>query len=280
MSAAERAEGPFGVETYMVRREAGRLEQVRPLITGAERPEELWAPGLLALYTELRLTEPTARLVHWLLDDRLDRYENSSPWPTTLAFLTEASLFLGDDRTARLLRPRLAEYAGLNLAAGDLTALFGSADRYLGSIDSLLGRRNAWEELESALAMDTRMEAPLHVAHSLAARVAHLRRAGAPPRRVQELVEQVRRTAEPLGLRRVLLAVGAPTTADRPDRLTAREVDILRLLADGMSNRDIARNLVISESTAANHVRSIFVKTGAANRTQAARYAAARNLLA
>ena len=47
-----------------------------------------------------------------------------------------------------------------------------------------------------------------------------------------------------------------------------------------MSNRDIARNLVISESTAANHVRSIFVKTGAANRTQAARYAAARNLLA
>src|SRR4051812_40369478 len=101
MSAAERAEGPFGVETYMVRREAGRLEEGRALITGAERAEELWAPGLLALYTELRLTEPTARLVHWLLDDRLDRYENSSPWPTTLAFLTEASLFLGDDRTAR-----------------------------------------------------------------------------------------------------------------------------------------------------------------------------------
>ena len=47
-----------------------------------------------------------------------------------------------------------------------------------------------------------------------------------------------------------------------------------------MSNRDIARNLVISESTAANHVRSIFLKTGATNRTQAARYAAARHLLA
>ena len=119
MSAAERAEGPFGVEAYMVRREAGRLEQVRPLITGAERPEELWAPGLLALYTELRLSEPTARLLHWLLDGRLDRYENSSPWPATLAFLTEASLFLGDDGTAGFLRPRLAEYAGLNLAAGD-----------------------------------------------------------------------------------------------------------------------------------------------------------------
>jgi len=94
--------------------------------------------------------------------------------------------------------------------------------------------------------------------------------------------ERLRQTAEPLGLRRVLRAVGASraATTNRPGGLTAREVDILRLLAEGMSNRDIARNLVISESTAANHVRSIFLKTGAANRTQAARYAAARNLLA
>jgi DNA-binding NarL/FixJ family response regulator len=95
------------------------------------------------------------------------------------------------------------------------------------------------------------------------------------------VADRVRRTAEPLGLRRVLRAVNAlvPPTGDRPDGLTAREVETLRLLADGMSNRDIARNLVISESTAANHVRSIFLKTGATNRTQAARYAAARNLL-
>jgi len=215
------------------------------------------------------------------VDDDLDRYETSSTWPATLAFLTEAALYLGDDGTARLLRPRLAEYAGLNLVAEGFVALFGSADRYLGSIDSLLGRHDAWEELESALAMDTRMVAPLHVAHSLSAQVAHLRRVGAPSRQVQEIAERVRRTAEPLGLRRVLRAVGAssPAAADRPDGLTAREVETLRLLADGMSNRDIARTLVISESTAANHVRSIFLKTGAANRTQAARYAAANNLL-
>jgi DNA-binding CsgD family transcriptional regulator len=282
MSAPDQAEGPFGVEAYMVRREAGRIEQVRPLITGAERPEERWAPGLLALYTELGMRGPTARVLRWLLDDGLDGYATGSDWPATLAFLTEASLFLGDDVTAGLLRPRLAEYAGLNLMAGGFVALFGSADRYLGSVDSLLGRHDAWEELESALAMDTRMEAPLHVAHSLAAQVAHLRRVGAPPRQLHEAIDRVRRTAEPLGLHRVLCAVGAstPATADRPGGLTAREVDILRLLAEGMSNRDIARNLVISESTAANHVRSIFLKTGAANRTQAARYAAARNLLA
>ena len=170
MTAAERAEGPFGVEVYMVRREARRIEQLRPLITGPERPEELCAAGLLALYTELDLAEPTARVLHWLVDGGLDRFENSSSWPATLAFLTEAVLYLQDEVTAGLLHPRLAEYAGLNLVAGQFIALFGSAHRYLGSVDSLLGRPNASEELESAVAMDTRMEAPLHVAHSLAAR--------------------------------------------------------------------------------------------------------------
>jgi DNA-binding CsgD family transcriptional regulator/tetratricopeptide (TPR) repeat protein len=281
LSAPDRAEGPFAVETYMVRREAGRLEQVRPLITGAERPDEVWAPGLLALYTELGLADPTARVLRWLVNEGLDRYEAGSDWPATLAFLTEAALYLGDDVTAGLLRPRLAEYAGLNLAAGMFVAVFGSADRYLGSVDSLLRRRSASEELESAVAMDSRMEAPLHLAHSLAAQAAHLRRAGAASREVHEVADRARQTAEPLGLQRVLRAVEtlAPSACGRPDGLTPREVDILRLLADGMSNRDIARNLVISESTAANHVRSIFVKTGATNRTQAARYAAARNLL-
>lgn len=281
MGAADNAEGPFGVQTYMVRREAGRLDQIRSLITGNERPGDLWAPGLLALYTELGLTEPAERVLRWLLEDRLYRYETSSDWPAVLAFLTEAALYLGDDVTARRLRPRLAEYAGLNLAAGLFVGVFGSADRYLGSIDSLLRHRAASDELESALAMDTRMGAPLHVAHSLAAQVVHLRRAGAPSREVRDVAERARQTAEPLGLRRVLRLVGTgPTSIDRPDGLTAREVEILRLLADGLSNREIARRLVISESTAANHVRSIFVKTGATNRTQAARYAAGRNLLA
>ena len=285
LGAAEQAEGPFGVQTYLVRRESGRLEQIRPLITGTERPADMWAPGLLALYTELGMTEPARQVLRWLLDEGLEYYESSADWPATLVFLTEAVLTVGDDVTARRLRPRLAEYAGLNLAAGLFVAVFGSADRYLGSLDSLLHRRGAGEELEAALDMDTRMRAPLYVAHSLVAQARHLRRIGAPVRQIRDVAERARQTAEPLGLQRVLrmLDTTAPRstpTMDRPDGLTAREVEILRLLADGLSNRDIAEHLVISESTAANHVRSIFVKTGAANRTQAARYATTRNLLA
>jgi DNA-binding NarL/FixJ family response regulator len=48
---------------------------------------------------------------------------------------------------------------------------------------------------------------------------------------------------------------------------------VLELLAEAMSNRQIAQRLVISENTAANHVRRILIKTGCANRTEAALYA-------
>jgi DNA-binding NarL/FixJ family response regulator len=58
--------------------------------------------------------------------------------------------------------------------------------------------------------------------------------------------------------------------------LTPREFAVLQLLADGSSNREIASRLKITENTASNHVRSILLKTGAANRTQAAMMAASR----
>ena len=48
---------------------------------------------------------------------------------------------------------------------------------------------------------------------------------------------------------------------------------MLALLAEGLSNREIGARLFISANTAANHIRSILMKTGTANRTQAARYA-------
>jgi DNA-binding CsgD family transcriptional regulator len=63
-----------------------------------------------------------------------------------------------------------------------------------------------------------------------------------------------------------------------PDDLSAREVQVLALIASGMSNRDIGRRLHISEHTAANHVRSILRKTRSTNRTEAAGYAIRRGL--
>lgn len=52
--------------------------------------------------------------------------------------------------------------------------------------------------------------------------------------------------------------------------LSAREREVLRLLADGLSNADIAKELFLSEGTVRNYVSSLFVKLGVSDRTQAA----------
>lgn len=56
----------------------------------------------------------------------------------------------------------------------------------------------------------------------------------------------------------------------RPESLTQRETDILALLAEGKSNREIARSLFLSEKTVKAHLAAVFRKLGVANRTQAA----------
>jgi DNA-binding NarL/FixJ family response regulator len=58
-----------------------------------------------------------------------------------------------------------------------------------------------------------------------------------------------------------------------PDDLTPREAEVLRLIAAGLSNAEIAESLVVSSATVKTHVNRIFYKTGARDRAQAVRYA-------
>ena len=69
--------------------------------------------------------------------------------------------------------------------------------------------------------------------------------------------------------RRSRLSLEPPSAADRLG-LTPRELEVLRLVADGRSNRQIAETLFISAKTAGVHVSNILAKTGAASRTEAA----------
>jgi DNA-binding NarL/FixJ family response regulator len=60
---------------------------------------------------------------------------------------------------------------------------------------------------------------------------------------------------------------------ESPESLTERETEVLRLLAQGQSNKEIARTLVIGEKTVKTHVSNILAKLGVPSRTQAALYA-------
>jgi DNA-binding NarL/FixJ family response regulator len=78
---------------------------------------------------------------------------------------------------------------------------------------------------------------------------------------------------------RLITAVLDPATtpgmhdAGPPDALTPREAEVLTLIAAGLSNNEIARDLVVSEATVKTHVNHILTKTGARDRAQAVRFA-------
>ena len=65
----------------------------------------------------------------------------------------------------------------------------------------------------------------------------------------------------------------APFESPLPDGLTPREAEVLKLIAAGLSNTEIAQALVVSGATVKTHINRIFYKTGARDRAQAVRYA-------
>ncbi|MFI6770252.1 response regulator [Streptomyces sp. NPDC050355] len=87
--------------------------------------------------------------------------------------------------------------------------------------------------------------------------------AGLSPRIQRRLLERVTEPVRPL-----------PQPPDEPpDGLTAREAEVLRLVADGQSNPEIARTLHVSTATVKTHINNLFAKAGLRDRTQAVHYA-------
>ena len=80
----------------------------------------------------------------------------------------------------------------------------------------------------------------------------------------------------PQAASRLMREVRAP---ESPEALTDRETDVLRLLAEGQANKEIARSLHIGEKTVKTHVSNLLAKLGVADRTQAAVFAVREGLL-
>jgi DNA-binding NarL/FixJ family response regulator len=98
----------------------------------------------------------------------------------------------------------------------------------------------------------------------------------------QVLVEQARATTPGQTSTVSTIQQPADTVAllpNNPDELTPREVEILRLVASGLSNAQMAEKLIISPRTVHAHVRSIYSKLGITSRSSATRYAIDHKLL-
>jgi len=102
------------------------------------------------------------------------------------------------------------------------------------------------------------------------------------PQDLVDAIRQVRRgevSLHPTIARKVLRELAQPAgQAQGLDPLTERELEVLKLIARGLSNDEIATTLIITEATVRNHVSNILSKLHLASRTQAALYALRKGL--
>ncbi|MGH3210087.1 MAG: helix-turn-helix transcriptional regulator [Trebonia sp.] len=262
----------------------------------ANAARQVLAPGgfdeqhhlpLAWLDTEIALAGPGPAAAVTVASDALQRYDVSvcSPryaWPLLVSAATAAAQAPGEEAAALLDRLRsLAEkmeafgpvqrawqlsYAALDPAfVLDLEADTdpeGDEDGRLAVADAAVA---AWEA-----AGQPHQEA---VALVHAARIALAKRAGRESavrlRRAAPIAQRLGAVSLAAQIADLTRRAGTDGDADDPG-LTSRELEVLRLVALGQSNREIAAALVISPKTASVHVSNILAKLGAATRTEAA----------
>jgi DNA-binding CsgD family transcriptional regulator len=233
----------------------------------------LWhLPGYAWLLAEMG-DEAGARQVLGEIDAILDCLPSGTNPPTeTIAYLGATGLDLGDDRLLDRVYNALLPHSG---RFGDLLY-----DRILGAIET---RRGEWEwaarHLAAAEETARREGLSWELAMTYEAQAELLRARGKPPAEIQSLRERAASIYAKLGNERKtreLTANAAPSV--RPAGLSKRETEVLRLVAIGKSNREIANLLFLSEKTIENHLTSIYAKLEVGNRAAAAAYAARHNL--
>lgn len=255
----------------------GELHRLRGEFDEAEdayRAANAWGhtpqPGLAQLRLAQGQVDSARASVERVLDEAGDPVARSRVLP---AFI-EIAMAADDLVAARAGADELTQLAE-ELKTELLTA---AASHLAGAVSLVEGdARTASALLQSAAAAWRKIDAPYEAARARVLIGLACRELGDQDSATMEL-EAARDTLAQLGAQPELdrlddLLADATRTSDSPGGLTSRELEVLRLLAAGKSNRAIADNLVISTHTVARHVQNIFTKLGVASRTAAAAYA-------
>jgi DNA-binding CsgD family transcriptional regulator len=288
------AGGAAAVQLFTLRREQGRLAELAPVLEHFQRtvPDSgIWQPGYIVLCCELGRQEQALAAFERLAAKNFAIGGASDGARTGgLVYLSEACAWLGDAPRAATLYELLQPHAGSGIVFGAHVASLGSADRVLGMLAATMERWDVAEaHFERALAFNEASGGHpwlAHTRHEYATMLLERKQAG-DAQRAGALLAAALATSRELGMpaleQRVLAlqqqASHGGERASYPAGLSAREVQVLQMVAEGMTNQDIAKALFRSVNTVANHVRNILAKIDAANRTEAAAFAVRHGLL-
>lgn len=275
------------VQMLSLRREQGRLTEVAPVLEHFERdsrPGARWRPGLMIVYNEVGQHDKARALYESFAKENFTSVARDARWVMTISYLAEMSCSLGDAIGAAHLYRALLPYEGRNLIVGHKVATYGPAGRYLGMLANTMRQwQQAEQHFTAAIAMNVRQGSKPWLAHAQYQYAAMLTARGAPGERSRalELLDQALDIASSLNMLTLTQRISSLRDAIKPARsrvrypagLSRREVQVLKLVAQGKANLEIAEQLFISKNTVAKQVRSILTKTNCTNRTEAAAFA-------
>jgi DNA-binding CsgD family transcriptional regulator/tetratricopeptide (TPR) repeat protein len=281
----DNVDGIFGIQMFTLRRLQGRLGEVAGAVehfVASRQAETIWRPGLAVVLTELGQHDRARVELEALSAARFSEVPCDVLWLSSIVFLAEVTCALADREKAAVLYELIRPHGDGYVASGGIATL-GAAGQYLGELAGALERwHEAERHFERALDMNRSIGARpwLALTQERYARVLGRRGASGDRERAEGLLQKALATAEEIGMAGLapvaaaaIDALGRRPPPGHPEGLSRREVEVLRLLAAGWSNRRIAEELHISLNTVATHVRSILSKTDSVNRTEAAAYA-------
>ena len=194
-----------------------------------------------------------------------------------LPAVVEIAQAAGDAQLAREAAAELDRAADVYASSG----LLAEAAEARGRVALVDGDPSvAIRELGSAARRWTELEVPYRAAR-VRVELARAHAARDEPDAADMELEAASATFERLGARHDILRLAhVRARPGLPGGLTPREAEILRVVADGLSNREVAEQLVLSEKTVARHLHNIYAKLGVSSRTAAVAYAYQHGLAA